>query len=98
MPSFSEGECVRRIAFVHSTPFVPAGGLISGIFGIGCAACGTLVLTPLLALIGAGGIVALLPFGGQEFGVFGVGMLGFSIFVIAKKIQEPLVCKTKKSE
>ena len=85
------------------------GGLISGIFGVGCAACGTLVLAPLLALIGAGGILALLPFGGQEFGMLGVGMLGFSIFVAAKKIQEPLVClvrndipnkadKTKKSE
>ena len=74
------------------------GGLISGIFGIGCAACGTLVLAPLLALIGAGGIVALLPLGGQEFGVLGVGILGFSIFTAAKRIQEPLVCKIKKSE
>jgi len=68
------------------------GGLMSGIFGIGCAACGTLVLGPLLSLVGAGGLIALLPFGGQEFGIAGVGLLSFSIFLTAKKIRDPLVC------
>jgi len=69
------------------------GGLMSGLFGIGCAACGTLVLAPLLSLVGAGGLVALLPFGGQEFGIAGIGLLGFSVFLTSKKIQDPLICK-----
>jgi hypothetical protein len=68
------------------------GGLASGFIGIGCAACGTFVLGPILSFVGATGFIALLPFDGQEFGVFGVGMLGFSIFLAAKKICEPLVC------
>ncbi len=68
------------------------GGLASGFFGIGCAACGTFVLAPILSFVGATGLIALLPFDGQEFGVFGVGMLGFSIYLAAKKIREPLVC------
>ncbi len=68
------------------------GGLASGFFGIGCAACGTFVLGPILSLVGATGLIALLPFDGQEFGVFGVGILGFSIFLVAKNIREPLVC------
>ena len=68
------------------------GGLASGFFGIGCAACGTFVLGPILSLVGATGLIALLPFDGQEFGVFGVTILGFSIFLVAKKIREPLVC------
>ena len=68
------------------------GGLASGFFGIGCAACGTFVLAPILSFVGATGLIALLPFDGQEFGVFGVGMLGFSIFLAAKKIREPFVC------
>lgn len=68
------------------------GGLVSGIFGIGCAACGTLVLGPLLSLVGAGGLIAILPFGGQEFGIAGVSLLGFSIFLTSKKIRDPLVC------
>jgi hypothetical protein len=46
----------------------------------------------MLSLVGAAGLVAVLPFEGQEFGVLGVGMLGFSIFLIAKKIAEPRIC------
>lgn len=68
------------------------GGFASGFFGIGCAACGTFVLGPIISFVGATGLIALLPFDGQEFGLFGVGMLGFSITLAAKKIREPLVC------
>jgi len=68
------------------------GGLVSGIFGIGCAACGTFVLGPVLSFAGASALIAFLPFGGQEFSVLGMGMLGFSLFLIAKKIGDPLVC------
>ena len=68
------------------------GGLTSGLFGIGCAACGTFVLGPVLSFVGASGLIALLPFGGEEFGILGAGMLGFSLFLIAKKIGEPLAC------
>ena len=73
------------------------GGLASGFFGIGCAACGTFVLGPVLSLVGAGGLIALLPFDGQEFGLLGVGLLGFSIFFAAKKIREPLACPLEAS-
>jgi hypothetical protein len=68
------------------------GGLASGFIGMGCAACGTFVLAPVLSILGAAGLLALLPFDGQEFGLLGVAMLGFSIYLVAKKIGEPLVC------
>ena len=68
------------------------GGLASGFFGIGCAACGTFVLGPALSFIGATGLIALLPFGGEEFGALGVGMLGFSLVLTARKIGEPVAC------
>ncbi len=68
------------------------GGLASGFFGIGCAACGTFVLSPALSFIGATGLIALLPFGGEEFGALGVGMLGFSLVLTARKIGEPVAC------
>lgn len=68
------------------------GGLASGFLGIGCAACGTFVLGPVLSLAGAGGLIALLPLDGQEFGLLGVGMLGYSIFLAARKFREPLLC------
>jgi len=68
------------------------GGLASGLFGVGCAACGTFVLGPVLAFVGASGLIALLPFGGEEFGALGVAMLGFSLVLTARKIGEPLAC------
>ena len=84
----------RRKKFLQQSGVAAsAGGLMAGMLGIGCAACGTLVLAPLLSLIGVGGLVAILPFSGQEFGILGVGVLGFSIFSTAKKIQNPLLCK-----
>ncbi len=68
------------------------GGLASGLFGVGCAACGTFVLSPVLSFVGASGLIALLPFGGEEFGALGVAMLCFSLVLIARKIGEPLAC------
>jgi hypothetical protein len=76
----------------QATAAAGLGGLASGFIGIGCAACGTFVLGPILSFVGAAGLIALLPFGGQEFTLFGVGLLGFSLFLVAKKIREPLVC------
>ncbi len=72
---------------------VSLSGLMSGIFGIGCAACGTFILTSILASFGAAGLLAFLPFGGEEFGVLGVSLLLYSIFLLLKKIKSPLVCE-----
>jgi hypothetical protein len=82
----------RRRASTRTGVLAGLGGLASGFVGVGCAACGTLVLSPILSFVGAAGLVALLPFEGQEFGLLGVALLGFSIALVAKKIAEPLVC------
>lgn len=68
------------------------GGLVSGILGIGCAACGTFILSSLLVLIGAGGVLSYLPFGGEEFGFIGVALLLYAGYALIKKIEAPLVC------
>ena len=72
---------------------VSLGGLVSGLFGIGCAACGTLLLSPALAFLGIGTLVTLLPFGGEEFGALGVGLLSLSLIMSAKKIGQPMLCQ-----
>ncbi len=77
---------------VGSTGAAGLGGLVSGIFGIGCAACGTFIFTSVFALFGATGLLAFLPFGGEEFGFLGVGLLIYSIYLLTKKINDPLVC------
>lgn len=68
------------------------GGLVAGFFGIGCAACGTFILTAVSSLIGAGGLLTFLPFGGEEFGFLGVGLLLYSIWLLLKKLEAPDVC------
>jgi hypothetical protein len=69
------------------------GGFVSGIFGIGCASCGTFLLTSFLVAIGAGGFIFYLPLGGEEFGILGVILLGYSVYATSKKIDGPLVCE-----
>ena len=71
------------------------GGVASGALGVGCASCGSLLLTSILPLVGMGGSIALLPFGGQEFGIIGVFILGLSIFLISKKMQALFVCENR---
>lgn len=68
-------------------------GMVSGVVGIGCAACGSLLLTSALALFGASSILAFLPLAGGEFGILGVILLAISIHSIARRIQYPAVCK-----
>ncbi len=69
------------------------GGLVGGLFGIGCAACGTFVLSPALAFLGAGTLITLLPFGGEEFGALGVGLLSLSLVMSTRRIGQPMLCQ-----
>lgn len=69
------------------------GGSLLGFLGIGCAACGSIILTPLLGLIGATSVIALLPLGGEEFIYIGILVLFFSIRSLIRKMSKPVVCK-----
>ncbi|MEK7509083.1 MAG: hypothetical protein AAB605_00035 [Patescibacteria group bacterium] len=67
-------------------------GLGSGILGTGCAACGSFLLMNGLTFAGASGALVFLPLGGAEFGVLGTVLLAVSIYLTAKRIQNPAVC------
>lgn len=84
----------RRQTVVANTGGHAAGvmGVVSGIFGVGCAACGSVIVSSVLLLFGAGGLLTILPFHGAEFGVLGIFLLGFSIYQLSKRIYDPLVC------
>lgn len=71
---------------------VGIGGLVAGILGMGCAACGSIVLTSLVPIIGAWGIMAFLPLGGGEFGILGIALLLWSFYRLMRNISAPLVC------
>lgn len=70
-------------------------GITSGILGIGCTACGTVILTSVFATFGGVGTLAFLPLRGGEFGILGVFLLFVSFFFLAKQIASPPVCYPK---
>ena len=84
---------IKDSAKIGKIGITSIGGLVAGVFGIGCAACGTFVLASMLTLFGATGVLAYLPFGGEEFGLLGVALLLYANYIILVKINEPLVCK-----
>lgn len=93
-----------NVAFVvyilkHQKQRLSAAGVTTGTFGIrsgatglGCAACGSLVISSLVATAGGASVLALLPLRGGEFGILGVILLGTSTYFLAKHITKPPVC------
>lgn len=75
--------------------YAVAGGGLTGLFaswvGLGCAACGTLLLTS-LGLSGGSVLVSLLPYEGREITVLGILFLLGGIYILNKIIKKPLVC------
>lgn len=64
-------------------------GILIGLLGVGCAACGSVLLTSLLGL----GALAVLPFRGQEFAWLGLIIMAAATLNIAAKIADPAACK-----
>ncbi len=67
-------------------------GLILAFLGIGCAACGTAVLSLLLGFFGFSAMLQLLPYQGQEIGYVGLIILCIATYTLAKKVSAPNVC------
>jgi hypothetical protein len=68
-------------------------GSVAGLLGVGCTSCGSVLLSSIFGLSATVGFIGILPLQGAEFGLAGIIILSFSIYMIAKKIQNPLVCK-----
>lgn len=67
-------------------------GIITGFFGIGCGACGSVLLTTLFGLGATTQVLGVLPLQGFEITLLSMTLLlGGSIF-LAHKIQDPAVC------
>lgn len=68
-------------------------GMTLSLFGVGCASCGSALLTALIGFGAATTVVAALPFHGSEFLVFGILSILISIVLFARKIANPDVCR-----
>jgi hypothetical protein len=74
------------------------GGIASGALGIGCAACGSFLLSAILSSFGAAGALALLPLKGGEFGILSVVLLGATLGIVSNSIAKPLTCNIKEEK
>ncbi|MDP3995007.1 MAG: hypothetical protein Q8P78_00115 [bacterium] len=84
----------RRIKTQRAAGVGIAGTLV-GLLGVGCAACGSVILSSIFGLSAATGFLGFFPFNGVELGVIGAAALALSIRLLAKKIQNPDVCAIK---
>ena len=82
----------RRIAAARRSIAVGSGAMVSGMLGVGCAACGSLILAVVLPSLGATGALAALPLNGEEFGILSVVLLFVSLFLVSKNIAEAIAC------
>lgn len=80
---------MRRQVRLHQAAGASAFGVLVGLLGVGCAACGSALFA---SLLGTGGALAALPLRGQEFTWLGILLVLLSTFSLARKLVEPEAC------
>jgi hypothetical protein len=83
---------LRRTTELQKSMGVSALGVAASMLGVGCASCGSVVLTSFIGLGSTVIVLRALPFNGQEFGFIGIAILLYSINFTVNKINKPLVC------
>lgn len=83
---------LKQTAQIQKSLGMSAVGVTASMLGVGCASCGSVVLTSLIGFGSATAVLGFLPFRGQEFGLLGIAILLFAIHVTIKKINDPPVC------
>lgn len=81
-----------RIVAAGQSIAIGSGAIASGVTGVGCASCGSLILGLALPSLGTAGALAALPLQGEEFGILSVALLFVSLLLISKNIAELIVC------
>lgn len=82
----------RRIAAAGQNIALGTGAVASGVLGVGCAACGSLILGGALPSLGAAAALAALPLQGEEFGILSVALLFVSLLFVSRSIAGADTC------
>lgn len=85
----------RRIGLERTTG-TSVVGMFFGLVGVGCASCGSVILSSFLGIGVTGGIIGFLPLRGSEFALFGIALLLWSNYSLALKIKQPAICLVEK--
>src|SRR3989344_4085140 len=67
-------------------------GVATSLLSVGCASCGSVVLTSLIGFGSATTVLGVLPLRGQELGFVGIAILLITIGFTFKKINQAYVC------
>lgn len=88
---------LRRRASVLKGSSVGFLGMVSAVLGIGCASCGSVILSSFIGLSASSAVISFLPLKGIEFNLLAVALLTYSIFLISQKLlpKNLLTCKVK---
>ena len=87
---------IRQTAKLQQTTGITFLGTAASMLGVGCASCGSVVLTTVFGFSSMVVILGLLPLKGQEFSIVGVGILLLAIKQTMMKIDHPAVCAIRK--
>lgn len=68
-------------------------GVILSFIGVGCASCGSVFLSSIIGFSATAAFIGFLPLNGKEIGLVSLALLLWSIYIVSKKIQKPLVCE-----
>ena len=88
---------VRRSILIQREVGASVAGMASSLLGVGCASCGSVVLTSIIGFSSATTLLGILPFRGQEFGFVGIAILLGAISFTLRKINQPLDCEIHKN-
>jgi len=71
-------------------------GSFLALLGVGCSACGSIILTTILGAGATTGLLAFLPLGGSEFAILGALILLMLVLYTARQIARPSICALPK--
>lgn len=83
---------IREITHRKRSLGTPLLGILIGIIGIGCASCGSIVITSVFGLGATVAFLSVLPFHGHELALLGFAVLGTSLWYTTRKMTAPEVC------
>jgi len=83
---------LKTRVFLERAAGATALGIAGSLIGIGCASCGSVILASLFGFAGSASVIGILPFKGLELGIAGLLLVAFSTSIVARKIDQSLVC------
>jgi hypothetical protein len=82
----------RLIVTIRKSGTITFLGAVLATLGLGCAACGALILGSLLSITGGSWILTYLPWHGQEVAFLAIFILSLSNYFLLRQLIAPKVC------